>query len=75
MTRRYGLPLHGNKYCGNASKKEVHDLDNEDTTLSGCQIDEIIAANHARAFTPDTLDQALREGYDNCAYCIGASKR
>ena len=72
MARRPGPPLHGNRYCGNTNKKEVHDLDNEKTL---CQIDEIITAEHARTFDPDTLEQAHREGYDNCAYCIGGSRR
>ena len=54
---------------------EVHDLDNEDTSPSGCQIDEIIAAGHSKAFDPDTLEQAHIEGYDNCAYCIAGSIR
>ena len=75
MARRYGPPLYGNRYCGNTNKMEFHDLDNEDTKPSGCQIDEIIAAGHAKAFDPDTLEQAHSEGYDNCAYCIGASTR
>jgi hypothetical protein len=75
MSRRYGAPLHGNRYCGNTKKKEVHDLDNEDTRRSGCQIDEIIDADHAITFNPDSLTQAHSEGYDNCAKCIGDSKR
>jgi hypothetical protein len=44
MARRPGSPLYGNEYCGNTNTMEVHDLDNEDTRPSGCQIDEIIAA-------------------------------
>gem|GEM_PF-353362 len=75
IARRYGPPLYGKKYCGNTNKMEVHDLDNEDTSPSGCQIDEIIDAGHARSFNPDTLEQAHREGYDDCAYCIGGSTR
>lgn len=75
MARRYDPPLYGNKYCRNTNKMEVHDLDNEDTRPSGCQIDEIIEANHAKIFDPDSLEQAHKEGYDNCAYCIGGSKR
>ena len=75
MARRPGSPLYGNEYCGNTNTMEVHDLDNEDTSPSGCQIDEIIAAEHARTFDPDTLEQAHMEGYDNCAYCIGGSRR
>ena len=68
MARRLDPPLDGNRYCGNTNKKEVHDLDNEKIV---CEIDEIIDAGHARIFTPDTLEQANKEGYDDCAYCIG----
>lgn len=75
MSRRFGYPLYGNQFCGNKSKKEVHDLDSEDKSPSGCQIDEIIRAGNARTFSPDTQDQAHSEGYDNCAYCIGGSHR
>ena len=77
MARRHGAPLYGRQYCGNTSpdKMEVHDLDKEDTRPSGCQIDEIIRAGHAKAFSPDTLTQAHAEGYDNCAKCIGESRR
>ena len=72
MVRRYDSPLYGNKYCGNTNTTEVHDLDNEQTN---CQIDEIIRAGHAKVFHFDTLTQAHSEGYDNCAYCIGGSRR
>ena len=75
MSRRFGSPLFGSKFCGNKNKKEVHDLDNEDKNPSGCQIDEIIRAGNARTFSPDTLIQARSEGYDNCAKCIGGSRR
>lgn len=70
MARRYGYPLYGKRFCGNTSKKEVHDLDNERVI---CQIDEIIRAGHAIPF--DTLQEARTQGYDNCAYCIGGSTR
>ena len=72
MARRPGWPLYGNRYCGNTNTKEVHDLDNE---KSQCQIDEIVAAGHARIFTTDTLRQAHSEGYNNGAYCIAGSTR
>jgi hypothetical protein len=63
-----------NRYLGNSDPDhlEVHDLNNEKTQ---CQIDEIIAAGNAVIFSPDTLDQAHAEGYDNCAHCIGGSTR
>jgi len=58
MARRSDPPLHGNRFCGNSNKYEVHDLDNEDTRSNACQIDEIIRAGHAITFYPDSLDQA-----------------
>lgn len=73
--RRYGSPINGKCFVGNTDKKEVHDLDKEKTGANECQIDEIIRAGHARTFTPDILEQARGEGYDNCKYCIGGSIR
>ena len=62
--------LYDERYLGNTRSKEVHDLDQE---TENCQIDELIEAGHARPF--DTLAQAYADGYDNCAYCLGSSKR
>ena len=73
--RRQGAPTFGRRFIGNTDKKEVHDLDNEKTDRNQCQIDEIIAAGHARTFNPDTLVQAHSETYDNCMWCIGGSRR
>ncbi len=75
--RRQGAPTYGRRFVGNTNpdKKEVHDLDNEKTGENECQINEIIAANHAKIFNPDTLQQAHNEVYDNCAHCIGGSTR
>lgn len=70
MTRRPGYPLNNARYCGNTNTREVHDLDNEQPN---CQIDEIIRAGHARAFA--TLHEAIMEGYDRCAWCLGGSTR
>lgn len=75
MARRPGYPTYGKRFLGNTNTKEVHDLDNEKTGPNECQIDEIIRAGNARTFVPDTLEQAHKEGYDSCAYCIGRSKR
>lgn len=68
--RRKGNPVFGRRFLGNVNKKEVHDLDNEKTGPHQCQIDEIIKAKHARTFNPDSVEQANRGGYDNCAYCL-----
>jgi hypothetical protein len=57
---------------GNINTTEVHHLPDEN---ANCQINEIIRAGHAVTFTPDTKAQAHAEGYDNCHYCIGASRR
>jgi len=65
----------GRRFLGNRSEKEVHDLGNEDTSGNGCQIDEVLAAGHGVGFIPDTLRQAHTEGYDNCAKCLGGSRR
>ena len=72
MARRPGAPTYNKRFVGNRNHKEVHDLDREKTA---CQIDEIIRAGHAVTFTPDTLAEAHRQGFDNCAHCIGGSGR
>jgi len=62
------------RYLGNSrtDHMEVHDLHNEQPQ---CQIDEIIEAGNAVVFSPDTLEQAHKEEYDNGAYCLGGSQR
>jgi hypothetical protein len=72
MARRNKGNMNGERYLANKSpsKKEVHDLDNEKTQ---CQIDEIIKSGHDKPYT--SLDAAHRDGYDNCAWCIGGSSR
>ena len=67
----YNRPA-GYRYLGNTNTTEVHDLHSE---KGKCQIDEIITARHAVVFSPDTDDQAHRERYDNCHWCIGGSTR
>ena len=70
MARRWTGNMNGERYLGNTSKKEVHDLDNE---KDQCQIDEIIGAGHDTPFR--TLAKAHAEGYDNGHYCLGGSER
>ena len=67
--------MNGEQYLANKSpsKKEVHDLDNEKTGENKCQIDEIIKAKNDVPYT--TLKAANDAGYDNCAHCIGNSKK
>ncbi len=69
----YGTTSRGERsYLGNSNTKEVHYLPNEKPQ---CQIDEILAAGHAVGFSPDTLDEAKRSGYDKGHWCIGGSTR
>lgn len=63
------------RFLGISNTMEVHDLDNEDTSAGGCQIDEIIGAGHAVTFDPDILFEAHSQEYDNCAKCLYGSRR
>ena len=68
MARRYTGNMNGERYLGNTSKNQVHDLDNEKTGKNECQIDEIIAAGHDTPFL--SLAAAHGAGYSDCDYCI-----
>jgi hypothetical protein len=68
MTRRNTGNMNGEKYLGNKSTKEVHDLDQEKTGKNECQIDEIIAAKNDQPYT--TIKAAHDDGHDDCAYCL-----
>jgi hypothetical protein len=57
------------RYLGNKNTKEVHDTLNE---KEQCQLKEI-KEDHKKWF--DLLSVAHSEGFDNCAWCIGNSKR
>jgi len=59
-------------FLGNTNTREVHRLADETTN---CQIGEIVKAGHAVTFNPDSLSQAHAEKFDNCAYCLGGSKK
>lgn len=65
--------MNGERYLGNTNTDEVHDLDSEDTSAAGCQIDEIINAGHDKPF--NSLTAAHNAGYDNCAKCLTGSTR
>ncbi len=75
MARRHKGNMNGERYLANKnpSQKEVHDLDNEKTGAGECQIDTIIAAGNDKPYNSHAA--ATSDGYDNCAYCIGNSKR
>ncbi len=63
------------RFLGNRNKMEVHDQTKEDRSQGGCQIDEFLMSGHGVEFVPDTIEQAHSENYDNCAKCIGNSRR
>jgi hypothetical protein len=60
------------RILGNRKHREVDDLHNE---YSQCQIDEILTAQHAVGFVPDTVARAIGEGFDRCHWCLGGSLR
>ena len=57
------------RYLGNKNTMEVHDTENEQ---ENCQLSEI-KDDHKEWFS--SLEQAHTEGFDNCRWCIGNSKR
>ncbi len=71
--RRFRGNMLGERYLANINTKEVHDLDREDYSTTGCQINEIIDAQHDRPY--NILEYARTDGYDNCAKCLGGSAR
>lgn len=73
MARRTTGNMNGERYLGNTANLEVHDLDNEDTSGNGCQINEIIAAGHDKPF--NSLSAAHDAGYDDCDKCLSGSTR
>ena len=72
MGRRKDGHMNGERYLANTSpsKREVHDLDNEQTQ---CQINEIMRAGNDKPYS--SLTDAERDGYDHCAYCLRGSTR
>lgn len=64
---RAHAPFHGARFIGNTGKNIVHDLLFEKST--NCGIDEI-TIDCIKTFSPDTLEQAKKEGYNPCKYCL-----
>lgn len=63
-------PFYGKNFIGDTSKNIVHDQVYEKKYIIGqCKIDEI-KEECIRTFSPDTLDQAKKEGYKSCKYCL-----
>ncbi len=56
------------RYLGNQKTNEFHDRSREKPQ---CQLSEITAHHHETFFTPDTWEQAVREGFEPCFFCIG----
>jgi hypothetical protein len=69
--RRSSPPLNGYRYVGNRKSREVHDLDRENTSAAGCQIDEMIRSGNAVPL--QSLEAARLAGFDACAKCVGGS--
>jgi hypothetical protein len=60
----------GRLHLGNPRTAQVHVVTR---ARARCGVDELIAADHAVGFYPDSLAQARREGYDVCVHCTGKS--
>jgi len=56
------------RYLGNKKSNEFHDLTRQKTQ---CRIAVIQAGGQSKAFVPDTIVQAIREGFEPCFYCLG----
>jgi hypothetical protein len=67
-TGRTGAGVEPTRWLGNSRDRELHDLTK---TRKGCQIDEI-AADRRVYFKSE--DDAVKAGYDRCAYCFGRAK-
>jgi hypothetical protein len=65
LVRRINLDL--KRYVGDKGNRVVHDCDHEKG--SDCRIDGIVATNNAVTFTPDTSEQAMKDGFSPCPYC------
>jgi len=60
----------GRLHIGNTRTAQVHVVAH---ARARCQVDDVVDTDRAVGFYPDSLAQALREGYDPCAYCIGSA--
>ena len=60
----------GIQHLGNTAsgRRDAHDLMR---VTVHCRIGEILRAGYGVRFDPDTLEEAHRAGYGNCALCIG----
>jgi len=67
MARRQGYPYYGKEYLGNTNTNQVHDLDKEDISENGCQIDEI---KHEHIKMYDYHFQAKDDGFEDCDKCL-----
>lgn len=72
MARRYTGNMNGERYLGNTSKMQVHDLDNEQLGKNECQIDEIIKAKNDKPY--QSIVVAHNDGYGDCDYCLPKKK-
>jgi hypothetical protein len=67
MCRRWSNGVKGERFLGNISRLEVHDLDWE---TQECQIDRIIQSERDIGFR--SPDSARFRGYAPCPFCMKA---
>lgn len=67
---RISSRLVSDRFLGAEAEMIVHDLENENTTEQECYNDEIIERGSSVVFNPDNIEEAHRQEFDNCEYCI-----
>lgn len=67
MPIRPEYPYSGKRYLGNTNEMKVHDLENEKTGKSECQIDEI---KHEHIKMYDYHFEAEKDGFKDCTHCF-----
>lgn len=67
MARRFNSPYFGKRYLANTNTNQVHDLDKEDTSENGCQINEI-KKEHIKMY--DYHFEATKDGFEDCDKCL-----
>jgi hypothetical protein len=63
-------PVELKRYLGNVKSRKVHDLWG---STARCQIDQIYKKNNGVVFSWDSLQQAKRLHFSQCAHCIAGS--
>jgi len=70
--RRWRGKMRGERYLANTKTKEIHDLDFEDSSENGCQVDDVIDTYYDKPYL--FLEDAHTDKYYNCKKCLTVSR-